>query len=224
MKRTVLGLALALLAAVLRSEGGASAAPSAPEPAGAPAHLRLTGRWGFGFDSIPGASTGTGWLPGFASPNALAIRYWINESLAWDGLLAAELSSRPEGGAGGGGLGGGAERRAWGVGTVFKVNLRRPTRWLLVQGLARASLAQLRDQVAGAPGQTTTTFAVGAAAGFEAFLPLWDALSVEGSVGLDFSSSQIKADGVEQAAQSGSSLRVGANGFTPLSLAIHLYF
>ena len=61
-------------------------------------------------------------------------------------------------------------------------------------------------------------------AGFEAFLPYWDSLSVEGSVGLNFSSSQTKTDGGTQAAQSGSSLGISGSGFNPLNVAIHLYF
>jgi hypothetical protein len=43
-------------------------------------------------------------------------------------------------------------------------------------------------------------------------------------VGLNFSSSQIKVDGSTQAAQSGSTVSIGANGFTPLNVALHLYF
>ena len=192
----------------------------------APLHAEgpvLAGRWGVGFDSIPGASTDTGLIPGFSSPNAAALRYWVSERLAWDGLLALDLSSQPVNGAS---ATAGSDQRGYGVGTVIKFNLKRPTPWLLAQVLARASLASLQqvDNSGGSAGQTTITFGVGMGAGFEAFLPFWDSLSFEGSVGLNFSSSQTKVEGSSQAAQSGSGLSIGANGFTPVNVSIHLYF
>lgn len=210
------------------STGAAAAAPEAapaPTPSPTPAGPVLTGRWGIGFDQIPGASAGTGLVPGLASPNAMAIRYWISERLAWDGLLALDTSSQPASGPGAPGVPAGTDQRGYGVGTVIKFNAKRPTPWLLAQILARASLASLNQmQNDGSNnGQTTTTFGLGLAAGFEAFLPAWDSLSVEGSVGLDFSSSQTKVEG-GQAAQSGSSFGIKGNGFTPLNVSVHLYF
>lgn len=183
----------------------------------------LAGRWGLGFDSIPGASADTGILPGFSSPNAVALRYWVTERLAWDGLLALDLSSQPASGAS---ASAGTDQRGYGVGTVIKVNVKRPTPWLLAQLMGRASLASLQqlDNGGSGAGQTTVTFGVGVGAGFEAFMPFWDSLSFEGSVGLNFSSSQTKVEGSSQAAQSGSGLNIGANGFTPLNVSIHLYF
>jgi hypothetical protein len=198
-------------------------ATATPEPAQKP--LTLAGRWGIGFDNIPGASAGTGLIPGLANPNAVAFRYWVNERLAWDGLLALSLSSQPPGGAGAAGVPAGTDQRGYGFGTVLKWNAKRPSPWLLAQILARASLAslsQLQNNGSGT-GQTTTTFGLGVGAGFEAFLPAWDSLSVEGSVGLNFSSSQVKLEG-GQAAQSGSSLGIDGSGFTPVNVSAHLYF
>jgi hypothetical protein len=188
--------------------------------------MKLTGRWGFGFDSIPGASAGTGLVPGLTAPNALAVRYWVTEGFCWDGLVAVNLSSQPSGGTGSTGVPAGTDQRALGVGTVMKFNLKRPTRWLLAQALGRASLASLQQvsNSSSGGGQTTSTFGLGAGLGFEAFLPFWEALSVEGNILVDFSSSQTKVENSTQAAQSGSTLAIDSGGFTPLNVGIHLYF
>lgn len=230
MDKTLLCLLMLASAAAFAAPAGApapepEAAAPAPEPTPNPGP-RLAGRWGLGFDNIPGASAGTGLVPGLATPNAVAIRYWVHERLSWDGLLALDISSQPAGGTGAPGVPAGTDQRGYGVGTVLKFNAKRPTPWLLAQVLARASLASLSQvQNDGSNnGQTTTTFGLGLGAGFEAFLPAWDSLSVEGSVGLNFSSSQTKTDGGTQAAQSGSSLGISGSGFNPLNVAIHLYF
>lgn len=226
MKRITLLLLAGLLAsAALRAEDMQLQVPPTPTPTPAPGP-RLTGRWGVGFDSIPGASTGTGLIPGLASPNAVAVRYWINERLAWDGLLALDLSSQPSGGPGTTGVPAGTDQRGYGAGTLIKFTLKRPSPWLLAQAIGRASMASLTQlQNDGSnTGQTTTTLSVGVALGFEAFFPVWDSLSVEGSLGLNFSSSQTKPEGPGQVAQSGSSFGVNSSGFTPTSVSVHLYF
>jgi hypothetical protein len=203
---------------------GAALSPAASGSLSATA-MTLTGRWGVGFDSIPGASAGTGLVPGLTAPNALAVRYWVAEGFCWDGLVAVNLSSQPSGGSGSTGVPAGTDQRALGVGTVMKFNLKRPTRWLLAQALGRASLASLQQvSNSGSGGQTTSTFGLGVGLGFEAFLPFWESLSVEGNILVDFSSSQTKVEGSTQAAQSGSSLAIDAGGFTPLNVGIHLYF
>jgi hypothetical protein len=188
--------------------------------------LNLAGRWGIGFDSIPGASAGTGLVPGLTAPNALAVRYWVSEGFCWDGLVAVNMNSQPSGGAGATGVPAGTDQRALGVGTVMKFNLKRPTRWLLAQAIGRASLASLQQvsNSGGGGGQTTSTFGLGAGLGFEAFLPFWEALSVEGNIMADFSSSQTKVESSTQGAQSGSSLSIDSGGFTPLNVGIHFYF
>lgn len=196
----------------------------APSPTPVPAGPKLAKHWGFGFDNIPGASTGTNLIPGLAQPNAVAVRYWVNDSLAWDGLLTLNLSSQP---ANAQGVSAGQDSKGYGFGTVIKYNVKRPTPWLLAQVLGRASLASLQSVsnsgTTQGTGETTTTFGLGLGAGFEAFLPVWDSLSVEGNVGLNFSSSQTKTDGAS-ASQSGSSLSIDGSGFTPVNVSVHLYF
>jgi hypothetical protein len=230
-----LALALALGAAPLNAAGFFTGPVNPAQPAAAPAtaaqsaspsaSVLLKGRWGIGYDQVPGASiaSASSQIPGLAQANALAVRYWVTEDLAWDGLLAMDLSSQPSGSTG---AAAGTDQHGYGLGTVLKLNLKRPTPWLMAQLLGRASLAQLSqsDNTGSGAGQTTTTFGVGLGAGFEAFLPVWDALSLEGSVNIGFSSSQTKVNNAQGAAQNGSSLSINGNGFSPLSLAIHLYF
>ena len=211
------------------------AAQLADEAAGPPAPAltatakdegpRLKGSIGFGFDSVRGASTGTGLVPGVAQSNALALRYWINDTLSWDGLVAVNYSSTPSNSQGGAGVAAGTDQRAWGVGTQFKVNMARPSTWLLGQLLARASLAQFTQSsnTTANSSQTTNTLSLGMGLGFEAFIPVWKALSLEGSVGLNLSSTQVKVEG-SSTVQSGSTLSIDANGLTPVNVAVHYYF
>ena len=224
MKALSLAVCLTLASAsAVASESTPVPTPGAAvTPASAP--LKLAGMWGVGFDSIPGASAGTGLVPGLTAPNALAVRYWVTESFSWDGLVAVNLNSQPSGGAGATGVPAGSDQKAYGVGTVMKLNLKRPTRWLLAQAIGRASLASLQQASnTSTNSQTTSTFGLGAGLGFEAFMPFWEALSVEGNILVDFSSSQTKVEGA-QGAQSGSSLSIDSGGFTPLNVGIHLYF
>jgi hypothetical protein len=96
----------------------------------------------------------------------------------------------------------------------------------LAQAIGRASLASLQQvsNNGAGNGQTTSTFGLGVGVGFEAFLPFWDDLSIEGNVLANFSSSQTKLENSTQAAQSGSSLSIDSSGFTPLNVGLHLYF
>lgn len=190
---------------------------------------QLTGRWGIGFDTIPGASTQANLISALAAPNALAVRYWVNEKLAWEGQLASAFNSQPPSSVGGASLTSGTEQRAWGLGTGIKVNAKPTPRYLLPQYIGKVSLGQASQQTQGSNGTppdvlTTTTFTLFVGGGFEAFIPVWPDLSVEGSVGLQLSSSQTKVEGSTLAAQTGSSLGVTGAGFSPINVSVHLYF
>jgi hypothetical protein len=115
---------------------------------------------------------------------------------------------------------------AFGAGIKTKFNWKRPSEWVLFQVVGRASVAALSQDVSnallGTLDQTTRTFNLFLGLGFEAFVPKWEALSVEASAGLSISSIQTKtSDGV---AQSGSSASLVGDGFSPLNLALHVYF
>ena len=57
--------------------------------------LDLSKKFGLGFDRIPGASP-VSELDRFISlPNAVSVRYWINEKFAWEGDLGATVNSDP---------------------------------------------------------------------------------------------------------------------------------
>ena len=180
---------------------------------------------GIGFDSIPGASAGTGVIPAFAAPNALSLRYWQSENLGWDLLLAGDTSSQP-GGNDAAGNPVDNTTRAFGVGIKAKYNWKRPSDWVLVQVVGRASVASLSQDVtnplSGRIDQATGTFNLFLGLGFEAFIPAWEAISVEASTGASVSSIRTQAGG--GAAQSGSSFSLVGDGFTPVNLALHVYF
>jgi hypothetical protein len=54
--------------------------------------------------------------------------------------------------------------------------------------------------------------------GFEAFIPGWEWLSVEGTAGASY------LDQAAAAAPSTSSVGVGAGGYAPLNFSVHVYF
>jgi hypothetical protein len=216
--------AVSVTAAPIPLSAGAAAALS-PTASPTPA-LQLKGRWGIGFDGIPGAATDTSIIPGLAQSNAAVLRYWVTDRLAWDGLVALDLNSFPDQAS----VTTDTLGSSYGFGTAIKLNVRRPTPWLLTQVIARATWASLEAKSTGGStagsSDTTTTFALGAGIGFEAFLPCWTYLSVEGSLLLDFVSSQTKANGTSSpsAVQNGSTLSFDGTGFTPINVAVHLYF
>jgi len=226
MKIATLCLWLLLGAALpLRADDAPTPVSGAAQGATTSAGIKLQGRWGLGFDQVPGASpaSATNQIPGLAQANALAVRYWVTDDLAWDGLLAMSQSSQPQSAST---IGAGTDTHGYGFGTVLKWNVKRPTPWLMAQLLGRASLAVLTqtDNTGSGAGQSTTTFGVAFGAGFEAFLPIWDSLSIEGNVAAGFSSSQTKVNNAQGAAQNGSDLSINGNGFNPTTLSIHLYF
>lgn len=190
-----------------------------PAPAG-PALRPLAHRWGFGLDSIPGATSNP--LGGLvAEPNAVALRWWASNRLGFD-LLGALSSSSLQQGASSSATGNGGD--VFGVGLAVKYNLSEPSKDLLAQLLARGSYAsaQLSDN----GGQLDST-AVFVGAGFEAFVPGWEWLSLEGSAGVTLSSQDLKPSGATTATtatQSNSTISLGGSGFSPVNVSIHVYF
>jgi hypothetical protein len=187
-------------------------------------------RWGFGLDSLPGTG-GSG--PGgslVAQPNAVALRWWATDRMAVD-LLAAGSASNA--GAGGSNGSGNVPLQGYGGGLSFKYNLSEPSRDLLVQMVAKGSYAMAQPSsgtsgVAGSSQQYTTTAGF-LGLGFEAFVPGWDWLSLEGSAGAAVTKLDLKAGAASGASpggvQGGTTAGLGGgNGFSPLNLSIHVYF
>jgi|GEM_PF-2849364 hypothetical protein len=185
------------------------------------AQLRpMAHRWGFGLDTIPGASVNP--LSGslVSQPNAIAIRWWATDKLGLDLLAAANVSSLS--GATGSSTTSNPGGQTYGVGVGVKYNLTEPSHDLLAQIVARGSYGTAAQT--GATSQLSTT-ALFVGAGFEAFVPTWDWLSLEGSAGLTLNSQDLEpTNGGTGASQSTSNVSLGGNGFSPVNLSIHVYF
>jgi hypothetical protein len=163
----------------------------------------LEGKWGIGFDTVPGASSGGEPLaPGLGTANALDVRYWRTDRVGIEALLTFGVSngSSP------------SSESIFGAGLGFKYNWKKPVDDVLVQWLGRFTFAS--DNSGGA---NISTVALWAGSGFEAFIPAWRALSVEGSVGLGFVD-QNKAGTTE------TIFGLNGNGFVPVNVAVHYYF
>ena len=180
----------------------------------------LAHRWGFGLDTIPGASVNP--LSGslVSQPNAISIRWWATDKLGLDLLAAANISSLN--GTTGGSSSSNPGGQTVGVGFGVKYNLTEPSHDLLAHIVAKGSYGTA-EQTGGTTRLSTTALFVGA--GFEAFVPGWDWLSLEGSAGLTVSSQDLEpTNGGTGAAQSTSNVSLGGNGFSPVNLSIHVYF
>ena len=165
----------------------------------------LAHHWGFGFDTIPGASSGGGPLvPGLAPANALDVRWWKSDRLAFEALLALGVSN--------GTNGAGSNENLFGLGLGAKWNWKKPSEDVLVQWLGRVSAASDRTGSA-----AITTVAAWLGTGFEAFIPVWRAVSIEGSTGLGLLAQ-------DKAGNPVTLLGINGNGFVPVNVAIHYYF
>ena len=205
-----------LSAAVLMLSAGLQAGNGLP--------MLLKGKVGVGFDSIPGASAGTGIIPSISTPNALSLRYWQSDLLAWDLLLAGDYSSQP-GGADAAGNPIDNTTQAWGAGIKTKYNWKAPSENTFIQVVGRVSFASLSQDVTnaftGRIDQTTQTLNIFLGLGVEAFIPWWQAISVEAVTGANVNSIRTTAANLNQ---SGSGFSLVGEGFTPLNLALHFYF
>ena len=185
----------------------------------------LQGKVGLGLDHITGASTDFFSLEYFGEPNALSLRYWVTEKLCWEGLLALNVTSSP-GGETNADNTGTSTNFGGGLGTSFRYNFRQPVRGVFIQWIGRATLGVLGQTVNNGEEEIatlTTNFSLFAGLGFEAFLPVWEALSVEGNVGLAVNSSQVQGAGLP-GGQSSSSFAITGTGYLPLNLSVHYYF
>jgi hypothetical protein len=191
----------------------------------------LAKRWGFGLDHIPGASSNPAGGTLIAAPNAVAVRWWPTEKLGLDLLAAMDASSlqTSTGGVASGSGVPGTSASGMGFGLGVKYGLSRPSRDLHTQAVVRVSSASsTQKDSTGVLTLNTSTLGAFIGVGFEAFVPGWDWLSLEGSAGLSVLSQQVKPDlgGLPGSTptQSTSGLSLGGAGFTPLNVSIHVYF
>ncbi len=210
----ILALALALGSQAMAARktqdgGGASSAPDFS--------TGLMGKWGVGFDSIPGAGVG---------PNAVDLRYWAADRTAWEGLLAFGSNNVP-GGTDAAGKPVNNSNMAFGLGVGYDYAWLKPSENFLVKLVGKASLASEGTTVntlGTATTGTTTTIGLSGGLGFEAFIPAWPALSVEGSVRLGLTAGSISSSAAGSTTQGTLNLGLAGDGFTPLNVAAHFYF
>jgi hypothetical protein len=204
-------LSLAADASAKRTTATRSESSSSSETSSAPRRSRasldtgLAGKFGFAADSIGGAAAT---VPGFSVPNAFGVRYWSSDTLGFDGAFVLSNSSAT-GATNSFGLGGGA---------VY--NWKKPSDDVLIQFLGRASFLSSSSSITVAGSTTTvnsTALTLYVGVGFEAFVPVWPALSLSGGMGLQVSS-------VGGSGSSTTSLDISQYGSTPMQVGIHYYF
>jgi hypothetical protein len=192
------------------------------------AHPRsLANHWAVGVDSLPTSAITSPSGAMVAVPSALSVRWWATERLAVDLLVAGNYNSAQ---AGKGELsplvssGPGNAFYAGGLGVRY--NISELSHDLLSQFVVKASGAQSAGSISGWSGKATeTTLAVFVGAGFEAFVPGWDWLSVEGSAGATGFSQSLTPQGPGNGGvQTISGVGLAGSGFSPINLAAHIYF
>ncbi len=223
MKKTIALAAALMLAGAIpalarsrytRSESGSGS------DAGETLNTGLAGKIGVGFDSIPGAQAGTAAgtaltsaIPGLANPNALDLRYWMNDRFGLDGLLALNVNSQPN-----------SSETVFGLAGGGKYNLMQPAKDVLVQLLGRLSIAD-DNASGGGISRNAFTFGLFFGTGFEAFIPAWPALSVEGNVGLGLQVQALSTSGGGVSSSgTGTNFGIMGAGFSPISVSAHYYF
>src|SRR4029079_10850922 len=87
--------------------------------------LTLKGKLGIGLDSMPGLAPDQ--VPLFSNlvktPDTVVLRWWISEKFSWEGQLASSYSSQPSASSNTNT----ASTKAFGIGTAFKWNFKKPT-------------------------------------------------------------------------------------------------
>ena len=128
---------------------GSPGAYSSFKPAAAPERQRpMKHRWGFGLDSIPGASTPSLSSALVQEPNAVTVRWWATDRLGIDVAAAFSSSSVSSGSTAS------TSGSSFGAGVGFKYNLSEPSKDLLAQLVMKASTAS--TQQSGGTAQLST--------------------------------------------------------------------
>jgi hypothetical protein len=174
----------------------------------------MAGKWGLGFETMSG---GVG---------AADVRYWLSDTLGLEGNLGLDWASQP-GGTDSAGKPTNNSSSAIALGVGAKFNWKKPVEDVLIQFLGRAILANQSQTTVAAGNSTslnTLAFGIFVGTGFEAFIPVWRSLSVEGNVGINLGITSISSNAAGSTSQSGSSFGIIGNGFAPTTVAIHYYF
>jgi len=191
-----------------------------PKATFSPEHMK--GYLGIGLGSLPYAGT------------AVDIRYWMDNNLAVD--LMAGGTSNPFNGQDFNGNSVQVPDWGYGLSLGFKENLEEPVHDVFVQLIERLNYSQNYDEYEDTNEMTVTQnqiVSVYLGLGFEAFIPFWESLSIEGSVGLTatdtFNESLAVYNPNYYGTNSQTSSNVFAAGLTSgtfsiLSGSVHFYF
>ena len=187
----------------------------------------LRHHWAVGIDSIPALSLAGSAGTAVAVPNALSVRWWAGDRLGLDLLAGGNFSSAQSGS----GevlsplVSSNPGTAVYAGALAVRFNVSELSRDLLSQILVKVSGAQSAQEIsAGTEKVDTTTLAVFVGAGFEAFIPGWDWLSLEGSVGITGFSQSLTPQSGPLGPQTVSGLGLAGNGFSPINLSAHVYF
>ncbi|HTA16420.1 MAG TPA: hypothetical protein VK786_01580 [bacterium] len=174
--------------------------------------------WGAGFAYLIGP---TGAL------NALSATYRLQPDLALDGLLLGGFSSQYLGGTSASGATVNDSISNFGIGAQARYSLLHPNQYLAFQGVGKLSYLTQSDTHTVLGTATTTSggqVSLFLGAGFEGFIPSWQAVSIEVNSGFNIMLSSVSAGG-KSADQSAVFLGASnGNAFVPFNLAVHYYF
>jgi hypothetical protein len=117
---------------------------------------------------------------------------------------------------------------SFGIGAGAMFNLARPVEDVFIQakgGLSYAYQSNVRTQTGVASTTNVSTIGLGVGLGFEAFIPMWRALSVSGEAGLGVTSASTTiTSGGASSSSTSTTLGVNGSGNTPVNVAVHYYF
>jgi hypothetical protein len=207
-----------------------SPTPSYNPAAFSPEHLK--GYFGMGLGSMTYGGT------------ALVFRYWMDNSTALD--IMAGGGDNPTTGYDFSGNAIALSNFGFGVGLCLKENLSEPVRDVFVQMIERVTYSQNYIQTTGTTSQNGYIYGTSNnvsqnqqinlfwGLGFEAFIPFWRNLSIEGSVGLSANATFNQASSIynptyttQPNTQTSSGLITGgasSNTFSLVNGSVHFYF
>lgn len=162
-------------------------------------------RWAMGFCYLPGPN---------GALNALSATFNPTPDLALDGLLLGGSQSNVNGGNFSG--------SAFGLGAQGRFSLLHPSPDLAFQVLGRLSYVALSNS----NGANTSSSQVGLflGAGFEGYIPVWRAVSVEINSGFNIGLDSYSAGGTTVNSTAISLGTSNVNAFVPFNLAVHYHF
>jgi hypothetical protein len=171
----------------------------------------MAGRLGVGLEAQDPTKLST--LP------VLTGRYWLSDRLGIDAALGFSTQTQTPA------TGSAVNTTQFALAGGARFVLAAPVQELLITANGKVGVGTSYNGTNGDNNTSSFTFGLGVGIGFEAFIPAWKSLSVEGALGLGLSSTSTttKAAGVSS---SSSDFKLGTegSGSTPVSVGIKYYF